>query len=156
MSVASEASFVTAPEEPKTLESLDMDIFEHMYGGPSAASPAAPSAGLPSVAPPPGPASVVPSVTPSGTAAEDVLRARHQNFLDDLVQGGGVALPGNYRAPRPVVPAPNVQPPDPALVHIGSMFVQDLIATADVASRLICMSSQHVSKRKWRKSLGSG
>ncbi|KAI4270348.1 MAG: hypothetical protein LQ337_006734 [Flavoplaca oasis] len=163
MSVASEASDVTAPEEPvKTLESLDMDIFERMFGGPpaspSAGSPAGPSVGLPSVGPsagppgppvagppgppvagPPGPASVAPSVTPSGTAAEDVLRDGRQNFLNLLAPGGRVLLPGNYGAPRPVVPAPNVQPPNPALVPIGSMFVHDLVATADVASRLICM-----------------
>ncbi len=104
MSVASsEASYYTALEEKfSPLGSLAMDMFERMFGGPSAAPPADLSAGT----------SAVPSATPSGTAAEDVLRRHHQDFLDDLVQGGRVALPGNYRAPRPVVPAPNVQPPD--------------------------------------------
>ncbi|KAL8845063.1 MAG: hypothetical protein Q9176_000735 [Flavoplaca citrina] len=130
MSAASEEEAV------KTQESLDMDIFERMYGGPSTT----PSAGTPAapVAGPPGPASVAPSATPSGTATVDVLRARRQDFLAGLAPGGGVALPGNYRAPRPVVPAPNVQPPDTS---------RHLVATANVASRLICTSSQHVSKR---------
>ncbi|KAL9627402.1 MAG: hypothetical protein Q9204_006591, partial [Flavoplaca sp. TL-2023a] len=116
--ISSEASFVTAPEESiSTLESLNMDIFERMFGGFSAAAgPPGPASAAPSpdpsAAPSPDPASAAPSATPSSTAAEDVLRARHQNFLNHLVQGGGVGLPGNYRAHRPVVPAPNVQPPD--------------------------------------------
>ncbi|KAL8975976.1 MAG: hypothetical protein Q9205_007932, partial [Flavoplaca limonia] len=104
MSAASEEEAV------KTQESLDMDIFERMYGGPPAPSVAGPPA--PPVVGPPGSASVAPSATPSGTATMDVLRARRQDFLAGLAPGGGVALPGNYRAPRPAVPAPNVQPPD--------------------------------------------